>query len=195
MRRLHLFLFVVLCVALAGCGRTVTPAELDRYETRTYAGHSRAEAFHATVTALKSLGYEIALADEDSGRVKTAPKIVAVHAAAVSSYHAVATGDAVAWTVDVASADGGATVHAVPRPYSAGQALEPTRLNADFADRTFRTLYAEIESNLSSQTTTSSAPAPSTKPKAISKRSHQTKKSGAKPVGTKAPAEPEVFIP
>jgi hypothetical protein len=135
------------------CGRTVTPAELDAYESRSYAGYDKKQVLRATVTALRSLGYEVVAVDDKAGRVKTAPKLVVVHAARTSSTTAVAVGDSIAWTVDVSTATRGASVHAEPRLYSSGQAVEATRLNHDYADRTFKTLYSEIESNLAPATT------------------------------------------
>ncbi len=145
-------------LGLVACGRTVTPAELQAYEERAYDGQTKAEVFKATVTALKSLGYEIVEADAARGRVKTAPKLMVVQAARTSSTTAMAVGNSVAWTIDVASSAQGATVHAVPRLYRAGESVDPSRLNADFADRTFTTLYGEIADNLTGHATTTSAP-------------------------------------
>jgi hypothetical protein len=151
---------VALSLLVAGCGRTVTPAELEAYEQHGYAGQSRGAVFKATVTALRSLGYDVVLADASSGRVKTAPKVVVVHAARTSSSTAIVAGDSVAWTVDVSGDTHGARVHAEPRLYSAGQSVPPERLNQEFADKMFSTLYSEIATNLPGQTTTTSASTP-----------------------------------
>jgi hypothetical protein len=144
-------------VSLTACGRTVTPAELQAYEDHSYDGQSKADVFRATIIALKSLGYEIVDADAARGHIKTAPKLMVVQAARTSSTTAMAVGSSVAWTIDVSPSSGGAALHALPRLYRAGESVDPNRLNADFADRTFSTLYAEIESNLTSHTTTTSA--------------------------------------
>lgn len=153
MRTTGLAASALLLLALGGCGRTVTPAELDGYETRSFDGYDKKQVLNATVVALRSLGYEVVAVDAASGRVKTAPKLVAVHAVRTSSSTAVATGDSVAWTIDVAPAAHGAKMHAEPRLYAHGQSVDATRLNFDYADRTFKTLYAEIQSNLSPTTT------------------------------------------
>lgn len=140
---------IAFVASLAACGRPVTPAELAAYQEHSYAGHSRDEVFKAAVVALKTLGYDVVSVDAASGRVKTAPKVVAVHAARTSAYTAVAASESVAWTLDVASAVGGARVHAVPRLYSAGRSVDAAHMNHAYAEGAFATLYAEIDSNLS----------------------------------------------
>ena len=152
----RLFVFLASVVMLAGCGRTVTPEELDHYESRSFAGDKK-QVYRATVTALRSLGYEVVASEETSGRVKTAPKIVNVQAAATSRYTAVAASNTIAWTITVTPGPNGAVVHAEPRLYSAGNSVEATQLNSDYADRTFNTLYDEIQSNLPGTTTPTSA--------------------------------------
>jgi hypothetical protein len=134
-------------VLLSAC-RIVTPQELVNFETHVYPGRSQAEVFAATVTALKSIGYEVVMVDKAAFRIKTAPKVVMVHAAATSSSTAVATNDTVAWNIDVLSASDGASMHAEPRLYRGSASVEPSTLNYDFADNLFRTLYAEIDSDL-----------------------------------------------
>jgi hypothetical protein len=147
--RRFLFVIAVLFAALSGSAcRIVTPQELVNFETHAYPGRSQADVFAATVTALKSIGYEVVLADKAAFRIKTAPKIVMVHAAATSSSTAVATNDTVGWNIDVLSASDGASMHAEPRLYRGGASVEPSTLNYDFADNMFRTLYAEIDSDL-----------------------------------------------
>jgi hypothetical protein len=159
MTRSLLALAFVALVSAAGCGRPVTADELDRLEARSYQGRSRGEVLRATVTALRSLGYEVVSVDQTAGRVKTAPKLVVVHAARTSSGAAIASGDAVAWTIDVSAARGAAQLHAEPRLYSAGQNVEATRLNEAYAQRLFATLYGEIESSLPGTATTTAGPA------------------------------------
>ena len=146
-----------LVLALSACGRAVTPAELDAYEAHSYEASSKDQVVQATVTALRSLGYEVVAVDNATGRIKTAPKVVVVHASRVSSSTAVASSDTLAWTIDVTAAGRGANLHAEPRVYSAGQALEATKMNSEYARRTFATLYTEIDSNLSTPATPSSA--------------------------------------
>ena len=128
--------------------RIVTPQELVDFETHAYPGRSQSEVFAATVTALKAIGYEVVLADKAAFRVKTAPKVVMVHAAATSSNTAIATSDTVAWDIDVLAASGGASMHAEPRLYRGGSSVESSNLMFDFADNLFRTLYTEIDSDL-----------------------------------------------
>jgi hypothetical protein len=145
-------------LVILGC-RMVTPAELATFESHGYAGRSQAQLFAATVTSLKSLGFDVVLADKGAFRIKTAPKVVMVHAVASSSSTAVAMSDTVAWTIDVTAGPSGAALHAEPRLYSAGQSIEATKLNYDFADKMFKTLYDEIDSNLPG-----GAPAPAVAP-------------------------------
>jgi hypothetical protein len=148
---------LVLAFSFAGCGRTVSPAELRAFEARSYHGHPKAKVYNATIVALKSQGYEIVATDAAAGRIKTGPKLVVVHAARTSSSSAIASGDSVAWTIDVASSSDGTELHAEPRLYSAGQSVETTRLNYDYAQRLFSTLYREIEDNLPGRATTTAA--------------------------------------
>ena len=152
---LVVFLFG-LVVMLSACGRTVTPAELEHYESHSFAGDKK-QVYRATVTALRSLGYEVVASDEGAGRVKTAPKVVVVQAAQTSSYTAVAASASIAWTINVTSDARGAVVHAEPRIYSAGTAVDASNMSSDYADRTFHTLYDEIQSNLPGTTTPTSA--------------------------------------
>ncbi len=133
--------------ALVGCGRVMTPAELEEHETRTFPGRSRAELVTAATLALRTLGYTVTLADRASGRVKTSPHVVQVSAVG-SAYHAVALENALSWTVDVTTNNDGAIVHAVPRAYTNGQPLEDQRFSADYMERAFAELYREIESDL-----------------------------------------------
>lgn len=180
--RLLAVALILACASLAACGRPVTAAELDGLETRSYAGRSREEVVRATVTALQSLGYEVVAVDAKSGRVNTAPKLVVVHAARVSSGTAVAMGDSIAWTIDVTPSAGAAQLHAEPRLYSAGQSRPATDLNSEYATRAFSTLYGEIERNLpGSASTTSVAVRPTPTPVASPAKSKAKAKS-AKPV-------------
>ena len=142
-----LAVLVALILLVAGCGRLVTPAELERFGTRSYAGQPRDRVFRATTTALRSLGYDVVLVDDRSGRVKTAPKLVMVNAVA-GNYTAHATESSLAWTVDVRTEGANTIVHAEPRAYVASQSMPATQLNSDFAERSFRTLFAEIDGNL-----------------------------------------------
>jgi hypothetical protein len=138
---------LALVLAAVACGRTVTPAELRDFEARTYSSHSKSQVYKATLIALRSQGYEIVATDGEN-RIKTGPKLVVVHAARTSSSTAIASGDSVAWTIDVAPEPKGTSVHAEPRLYSGGQAVDATRLNYSYAQRLFATLYGEIEQNL-----------------------------------------------
>jgi hypothetical protein len=152
------FAILALGSLLLGIGcRIVTPQELANFESHPYPGHSQAEVYGATVTALKSIGYEIVLADKGSFRIKTAPKVVMVHAAATSSSTAVALNDTVGWNIDVLSSSDGAILHAEPRLYRGGNAVEPSTILYDFADNLFRTLYAEIDSDMPAGGSKSSA--------------------------------------
>jgi hypothetical protein len=131
-------------IVVTGC-RPITAAELEQYGTRTYPGRSKGQMMRVIGTSLRSLGYEIALIED--GRVKTAPKLVVVHASG-NEYGARATGSSVAWTIDVSSSGSNAIVHAMPRGYEAGQAIEATKFNYDYAKKAFQTLFDEIDSNL-----------------------------------------------
>lgn len=141
--------FVVFGVAIApaACAPALTPSDVERNGTRTYAGTTREQALRASVAALRSLGYETALVDEGAGRVKSAPKLLVVHASG-SRYSARATGSSLAWDIDVSTGNRGAVVRARPRAYEGGQSVPPSKMNGEYMKRLYETLFTEIESNL-----------------------------------------------
>lgn len=146
-RRARVHLVVGLVLALTACAPALTPADIDQYGTRTYAATSRAQAFRAAVSALRSLGYETAVVDESAGRIKTTPKLLVVHASG-NQYGARATGSSLAWDVDVTASSATAVVSARPRGYEGGQSIPISRMNAEYIKRTYETLFTELESNL-----------------------------------------------
>jgi hypothetical protein len=160
----------------------MTPAELDRYGTRTYAGTTRDQMMRATVGALKSLGYDVVSVDEAAGRVKTAPKLVVVNAAATSRYTAQGVESTMAWTVDVTNGGSGVVVHASPRGYTAGQAVEATNLNADYMERAFTTLFDEIQSEVPSSVHGKQAAAPPAALDASRTKTSEADRAPTKPV-------------
>jgi len=152
LRRSSAFAALLAALALAapivaGCGRTITPAEIDTYGTRAYRGPTKAQTVKATSVALASLGYEVVLADATSGVVKTSPKVVQTHAYG-SQYSATSIQDALAWSVQVTSTPNGSLVRAKPRAYRNGQPLDDSQLMASYMQKAFETLFTEIETNL-----------------------------------------------
>lgn len=145
--------FFLVCLVLGGaiaqtaCAPPLTAANVEEWGTRSYAGATRRIAFRATVGALKSLGYETAIVDEGVGRIKTAPKLLVVHASG-SRYGARATGSSLAWDVDVTVAGGAAIIRARPRGDEGGQGVPIERMNAEYVKRMYDALFTEIESNL-----------------------------------------------
>jgi hypothetical protein len=137
----------LLASAPLACGMPMTPADLALAENHAYPGRTKAQVFHATVTALRSQGYEIIVSDAGSGLIKTAPKVLTAVAYG-NSYGAVATENAVGWTVGVTPIAGGVGLHADPRGYSGGQGVGPDQMNGAYLERLFNTLYAEIDANL-----------------------------------------------
>ncbi len=131
----------------AGACLPLSPADLARAENHAYPGRTKAQAFRATATALRSLGFEIVVADEGAGLLKTAPKVMSATAYG-SQYSAVATENSVAWTIGIQSIPGGAGLHADPRGYSGGQLVPADQINGPFLQSLFNTLYAEIDTNL-----------------------------------------------
>ncbi|MBS2028068.1 MAG: hypothetical protein JST54_09215 [Deltaproteobacteria bacterium] len=138
---------IVAPLMLAACFTPLTQQDVDQYGTRAYPHASKSQAYHASLAALKSLGYETAVTEPGSGRIKTAPKILVVHAHG-SSTVASATESSLAWDIDVSPGARGSIVRARPRGYEGGQALSLDKMNADYMKRTYDTLFAEIESNL-----------------------------------------------
>lgn len=150
-RRGMLRMFVVVSlvalavVGLGGC-RPATAAELQDWGTRTYAGTTKAQAYRASLAALRSLGYDIAATD-NAAQIRTAPKLVTVTATG-SQYSAQAVENSLAWDIDVTGSPQGIVIHATPRGYSAGQAVDGTHLQASYMKKAFETLFGEIERDL-----------------------------------------------
>ncbi len=132
---------------IPGCVMALSPADLARAENHAYPGRTKAQVYGATVTALRSLGYEIVVADAGAGLIKTSPKLVTATAQA-NSYGAVATENSVAWTIGVTPIPGGVGLHADPRGYSGGQTVPADQISGYYLQRLFDTLYTEIDSNL-----------------------------------------------
>jgi hypothetical protein len=191
-RRVFTSLAFALCVtALVGC-RLITPAELDQYGTKTYEGRSKGQVMRAVIASLRSQGYDIASEDDDAGHVKTGPKVVVVTAASTGYGTAAAQAGELAWTIDVEAKSSGAVVHAMPRGYQGGQAIEATKFNYDYARKAFATLFSEIDSELpragSAALTNGKVAADQktfTESKTVLKK---TKKSPATPATAPAPA-------
>ena len=131
---------------LAAC-RTVTPAELQDWGTRTYAGTTKPAAFKASMSAVRALGYDIASTDAGTFQLRTAPKLVNVVASG-SSYGAQAVDNSMAWDIDVSDSAAGVVVHATPRGYSGGQSIPATKFSQSYAKKAFETLFGEIEHDM-----------------------------------------------
>ncbi len=144
---------VLLCFALGAalgstaCAPPLTAADIEEFGTRTYPGTPRSQAFRSSVAALRSLGYETAVVEEGTGRIKSVPKLLVVHASG-SQYGARATGSSLAWDIEVTGGKGMTTIHASPRGYEGGQSIPISRMNSEYMKRTYETLFTEIESNL-----------------------------------------------
>ena len=146
--RARAVLGLVATLTLAACGFPMSPADLARNENHAYPGRSQGQVFNATLTALKSQGYQIVVSEQGTGLIKTAPKVMTAVAYG-NAYSAVATENAIGWTIGVTAISGGVGLHADPRGYSGGNAVPPEQMNGDYLERLFGTLYSEIDSNLS----------------------------------------------
>ena len=133
--------------ALVGCVIPLSPADLERDENHFYPGRSKAQLYKATLTALQTTGFQVVVNDQGGGKLKTAPKVITATAYG-NSYGAVATENAIAWSIDVMPAAGGAALRAEPRAYSGGQLIPPSSVNGDYLERLFGTLYGAVDENL-----------------------------------------------
>lgn len=141
-------LLAVAASSSAGCApRTITPAEIERNGTKTYYGRDAGQVTRATVTALQTLGYEVVVADVAGGKVKTSPKVVAVHAIG-NKYSATALQDSLAWTIDLVKASDGTVVSLHPRFFRNGQPVDESQISADPMNKAFADLFREIDDNL-----------------------------------------------
>jgi hypothetical protein len=135
---------------LAGCGRTITPDQVKALAKRSYPGRDRGELVKASVTALKTLGFEVVVEDAESGIVKTAPKPLVATASGTATTAIAVTND-LAWTIEVATASEGVDVQAIPRASSGGQSYDGP-YDADYMEKVIVDLFLEIESNLGPKT-------------------------------------------
>jgi hypothetical protein len=164
--------------SLVGCPRAITPAEIDRNGTKTYYGRDAGQVVHATVSALKTLGYEVVVADVAGGKVKTAPKLVQVTAVG-NAYSATALQDSLAWSIEFVKASDGTVVRLHPRFFRNGQPIDESMINADPMNKAFADLFREIDDNLPaggakpattpSTSTTPKKPAAPAKPSKVAK--------------------------
>jgi hypothetical protein len=140
---------IVACAASCAFGpqkRVATPAEIDQLGTRSYPGYTKQQVDQAALTALKIQGYDVVTTEP---RIRTSPKLV--HVSSTASYTDTSGtsqtfGESVAWDIDVADADGGPKLHAVPRASVNGMAME--QMYYDYAARTFGELMKDIDASL-----------------------------------------------
>jgi hypothetical protein len=133
---------------LTGCGFPMSPADLARYENHPYPGRTKAQVYQATITAFRAQGFEIIAQDPGSGLIKTGPKVLTATAYGNGYGSAVATENAIGWTVGITPIPGGVGLHADPRGYTGGQSLNADQMNGAYLGRLFDTLYEEIDTNL-----------------------------------------------
>jgi hypothetical protein len=137
--------FAIAATTLPACMRTITPDEIEQRGTKPYPGKSPAQVMKASVVALKTLGFDVVVAD--GGKVKTAPKTIQVTAVG-GAYSASSYEDALAWTLDVDAASDGSVIHAHPRSYRNGQPLDERNLSYNYMSHAFSDLFKEIDGNL-----------------------------------------------
>jgi hypothetical protein len=129
-------LLVLALLSTAGCN-FVQPADLTPYESHPYAGRSRAQVYQATLSALQSMGYDIFAQDSASGTIRAQGVVIARERG---------NNDTLVWHIDVSATPTGALLHAVPHLFY--KDYEASGFNPNFADRIFRTLYAEVDRQL-----------------------------------------------
>jgi hypothetical protein len=125
---------------------TLTPAQVQALGKREFPGHDRAAVVKASDTALRTLGYEVVVADPKTGQVKTAPKPLVVTAAG-SATTAIAVSNDLAWSLEITSVANGASMQATPRASSGGQSYDGP-MDQAYMEKAFADLFKEIESNL-----------------------------------------------
>jgi hypothetical protein len=89
-------------------GQPLTAAEIDAYGQRVFPADT-AKCFRAAVGALQSLGYEIAVADPDSGVIVTKPRLIRAYGGS-----GVATGEYRRYRVQLTPQPNGTRVRAIP---------------------------------------------------------------------------------
>lgn len=101
----------------------------------------------ASDTALRTLGYQVVVADVNTGQVKTAPKPLVVTAAGTGA-SAVAVSNDLAWSLEITPAAAGVVMQATPRASSGGQSYDGP-FDQAYMEKAFKDLFNEIDSNLS----------------------------------------------
>jgi hypothetical protein len=126
------------------CARTLTPEQVSELGKKSYPTHAPEAVMKASVTALRTLGFEIVVAE--GGQVKTAPKPVMVTASGGGGVAYAASND-IAWTLTIEPAGDGSSVHAVPRMITGGTSYDGP-VDAAYMEKAVADLFKEIESNL-----------------------------------------------
>ncbi len=155
--------------SLSGCGRAITPAELDKNGTHVFHGHQKPETVHASAIALKTLGYEVVVEDVANGRVKTSPKLVTVHAVGGNG-SATAIADSIQWSLEIVGTSSDSVVKAHPHAFRNGLAMDDSQLQAGAVNKAFLDLFKEIDENLGSGPIATPTPATAPKSKAQAKK-------------------------
>lgn len=141
--------------------QVLSPAEVQKLGTRTYATTPPAAAFTAAHQALEMAGYRIVVDEPATGTLKTAPKQLSSTAESTGKVHDTIVGttvtaetqvtdDSLAWSLSITASSTGSTVRAQPRGFRNG--LEITNEENVWADTVitpqFNALFRSIESNL-----------------------------------------------
>lgn len=151
-------LFLMLAAPLSGgCaagnrGAYMTPQEIDANGRHTFSAPP-AETFKATAGALQTLGYELTVANEEKGIIKTNRKELRAQAVATSNYTASAVSITRQYYVQLSSTDGATTtVVASPRVFVGERDVSGDQVWAlegpEGERELWRRLFAEIQSNM-----------------------------------------------
>src|SRR5688500_7059900 len=139
-----------LSAGISGCfmrPKMMTPADFDAFGVRSYQGVSKESAIEASTSALKTLGFEVTVADRASGMVKTAPRYLMTSSSATASgTHAVSTshGHELAWTIEIEGDAGSSKVRATPRAFMDGQQLPGDQIPIQAIKPKYDDLWREL---------------------------------------------------
>ena len=151
---------VALTVSAAGCGgrayTVLTSDQITERGTRTFEGVSLEAAVEMSAASLKTLGYEVTIADAAKGVVKTSPAVIFTQATGTSSYSQFGgthvsnvQRDGLAWSLSIRSLGAAVQIVARPRAYRNSQELTGDQIFvAEIVDPKFESLWREIGENL-----------------------------------------------
>jgi hypothetical protein len=141
---------ILVLLSAGGCAHSeaasMGPALIEANGTRVYSAE-RPRVWKAVELALKTIGYEIAVEDDERGIITTAPKLIRVVARS-DGYSAAASGLSQQYVLQIEPVANGVRVRAIPRAYANGVERPADTWNVEWIKSSWDTLFRNIDTYL-----------------------------------------------